>query len=202
MSRSRLGPVAGFMLNSHTALSERPELAARIAIIVATWAQIDHSIKTIAFDVAWADARLVGGLLKTLRSDGPQRDVIKAFAVAKLPPELSERFVGLMDRARNGAEARNDIVHGLWGLSHNHPDDLVWVSRKADLDHQSRIKPPNADYTQEELRELFDGYPEPQIYDRRRFDQIEQAALKLSHDLTALRLEVLNLRRADLPGPP
>jgi hypothetical protein len=202
VSRSRSGPVTSYILNSHWALSERPALAARIGIIVATWAQIDHGLNLLVTDIAWADADLAADLLGSLYSDKPRSKVIETFARRRLPPELAGRFLDAVRRLRNGARNRNDIAHGLWGLSPDRPDELIWVCHKTSLAHRGQIGEPGRTYTQEELAVFFSSSPEPEVYDRRRFDQIENAALRLGRELDLLRLEVLNLRRASLPVDP
>jgi hypothetical protein len=52
-------------------------------------------------------------------------DVVKAAATAMMTPPIATQVHTLMHLARRKAGERNEIAHGIWGVSNDYPDRLV-----------------------------------------------------------------------------
>jgi hypothetical protein len=84
------------------------------------------------------DAPLGIAIYLNLRSEGPQHNVLKTPTTTRLPAERAGEIVRFVKKLPERGKARNDIVHGLWGVSDKHPDDLIWLSQSDSLEARSQ----------------------------------------------------------------
>jgi hypothetical protein len=124
----------------HGKVMERPELAAHIGNIVGAWTHLEDTMVMI-----FAQA-LRASIEKSRQShhvtDGLSWQIFDSLYVisqkiALIKKALSnlddkshlERFDGVTKEIRKCNDARNDIVHNMWGTSRDHPDALILSKR-------------------------------------------------------------------------
>jgi hypothetical protein len=135
MARKKLRPpYPGIFMGSATALRKRPALAAEIAVVIGTWAEVEHMLGVLLADMLGKDTELGLAIFFALRSEGPQQEVIRAAAAKKLPLEIASMIDSFMRSLRDRAGARNDLAHGIWGTHEKHPDELLWMDRSASME--------------------------------------------------------------------
>jgi hypothetical protein len=66
--------------------------------------------------------------------------VLKTAAKTRLPAERARKIVRFVERLPDRGKGRNDIVHGLWGLSDKHPKDLIWLNQSGSMQARSQDK--------------------------------------------------------------
>lgn len=127
---------------------------------MAIWAEIEYGLGLLLAAILGTDAKLGLGIFFALRTEGPQREVIKAAAEQKLPTALAERVVKFVGSLRDRTRARNDVVHGTWALADKRPKDLVWFGQQTAIRLWSFSFWPDEDispamvYTLSDLREI------------------------------------------------
>jgi hypothetical protein len=127
-------------MGSASALRQRPTLAAAIGLITAMWADIEHELGLIMASILGIDAPLGIAIYLNLRSEGPQHKVLKTAAKTRLPAKGAGEIVRFVESLPGRGKARNDIVHGLWGVSDKHPDHLIWLSKSDSMQARSQDK--------------------------------------------------------------
>lgn len=122
-------PYAGVTMHSAPALRNRPALAAEIAVVIGAWAEIEHMVGLIFADMLGGDAGLGLAIFFAMRTEGPQRDAIKATAAQRLSAELVAKIELMFKRVGNNSKERNYLAHGIWGYVDRLPNDLLWMDR-------------------------------------------------------------------------
>lgn len=127
------GSTAGVTMRSADALRQRPDLAAEIAVAVATWSETDHVLAIMLADLL-EEQPLTLDVFFRLHSDGPKHEIINLAAESKLSPDLTLRISELIKEVKDKAKARNRLAHGLYGVSVRYPNELLWM----DLENVAR----------------------------------------------------------------
>jgi hypothetical protein len=86
------------------------------------------------------DAALGIAIYLDLQSEWAQRKVLRTAAKRRLSEEHAAKIVGFSESLHDRAKERNNIVHGLWGVSDEHPKDLVWLSQRDSMQARSQDK--------------------------------------------------------------
>lgn len=122
-------------------LAERPVCAIKIAIVGSAWATLESRMVS-AFDTAVSDVTrttsedlgdgytaipnpIGRATIDTIESLRTRLEVIQAVIAITLPTDLQTEFAELAKRVRKCASARNQIVHGLWGIADKYPEDVI-----------------------------------------------------------------------------
>ena len=117
------------------AVMDRPEIAARIGLVVTEWAAFErllaHMFATMLFGGGMAEhtgETISLQVLGALESLSPRLDVISAVLKPRIPGELYMHFQKkLIPEIRRRSRERARVVHGPWMLCDDYPDDLIYA---------------------------------------------------------------------------
>lgn len=119
------------------AVLQRPELAARIAVISGLWNEIEARIASFLSALAGGDATVISVFL-AIKNDGAKRSTIDTISELKLSPDDHTRFQAILKLIGERYSDRNKVIHGAWGISKEYPDKLLWADiRETTLLHIS-----------------------------------------------------------------
>lgn len=109
------------------ALAQRPDLAAKIAVICASWAFLEAQAGYLLGILMKADPTSSVALLGRFTTPTAKNQAIIAVAKETLDEVQFAALKKLMDRFSNIGRLRNDIAHGLWGLDSRKVEELAWL---------------------------------------------------------------------------
>jgi hypothetical protein len=72
------------------------------------------------------DAKVGMDILNAIESENGKRAAILAVAKDRLNQTTYQELVGVLAQVRKRRGERNDVVHGMWGVSQNYPHGLIW----------------------------------------------------------------------------
>lgn len=110
-----------------------PDLARKIADVIATWSQIECNLGVILARMLGAGVRSSMAMYLALNSSSAQTAALEAAAKISLSPERLELFSALCVLVKRASGHRNRMAHNLWGTSNELPDALVLLSPDAVL---------------------------------------------------------------------
>jgi hypothetical protein len=110
-----------------TSLLQRPQLAARIAMISAAWNDVEARIAAFLAALSGNEAQTVISIFLALRIDSAKRSTIDTISVLKLSTTDHERFQEILKDLNKRYGERNTMVHGNWGVSEKYPNKLLWA---------------------------------------------------------------------------
>lgn len=161
-------------------IKERPKLAARIAAISALWTEIDVLLGSIIAYVLGVDAVIAVTLYLSIENEGSKMGMIDGLAQKKLTKSEYEELAKLLAKIRKRRKDRNNLVHGIWGISEEFVDELVWqdpreaISLVADIFQiANKIITPKPEIK-----------PNYMLYSVTDFDQIEKNGSDLYREVT------------------
>ena len=85
---------------SHSALRQRPDLAARVGCIIGMWAMVELRLSELLSAVLHADARVGGTLFSVIKAEGGRLAMTKAIAEERLVPDDLIEFEALRKRMK------------------------------------------------------------------------------------------------------
>ena len=117
------------------AIMNRPEIAARIGLVVTEWAAFERLLAqmfaAMLFGMGMAEhtgEAISLQALGALESLSARLDVISAVLKPRIPDELYLHFRdNLKPEIRRRASERARVVHGPWMLCDDYPDDLIYA---------------------------------------------------------------------------
>lgn len=191
MPQPFIGPHKVTSRNPYDALTQRPELAAKIGTITATWAYIEYGLGLTLSQMLGEDAMLGITIYLALHSEGPQRTVIKAAAQSKLPSDLAGKVITFLDRLRDSSTERNRVIHGLWETAESYQDALIYMEPKDAIrwdafasSRESRNAP----------GKVLDSYsPRYLVFKKKDFDEILDRLRALLNELVEISHAILSL---------
>ena len=114
------------------AMQQRPALALLIAQIATNWTRIEELLGRSLTQLLGAEAKSGMIMYQALSGSASRTAVLKAVAKYR-SPTIATELENVLTPVRRAAGKRNDIIHGHWFYSDDHPDDLVWLASKDDL---------------------------------------------------------------------
>jgi hypothetical protein len=112
-------------LYSPEAIDSRPELAVHIAKISAMWSEIETLVGLLLSHILGAHAEVGVAMYLALSGAASQRAALEGAATAQLKePELID-VLALIEKISKRQKERNNIVHGMWGIHPDYPNDLI-----------------------------------------------------------------------------
>lgn len=121
---------------------QRPDLAIRIAIVANSWATLEAAAASCLGVIMRAEAQGTIAILSKISTATARAQAIREIAKATLPEPQLKQLNAMMKKFESLAKQRNDVVHGMWGVSGQHPAALVWAptqiissSMLASVDH-------------------------------------------------------------------
>jgi hypothetical protein len=129
---SRVRPGAGRM-GGPQHITMRPELAVLVMGVISAWTYTEISLGRILATCLHADSSAGLAMYLSLSGGEAKRTTLEAAAHANLTPEHLELFTLVMKAIKPVRERRNDFAHGMWTISDDLPDALLWDAPKAEL---------------------------------------------------------------------
>lgn len=114
-------------------LAHRPELALLVMQIIAAWSHTENALGR--FLAACMHAESSAGLKMYLSLSGGEarRAVLEAAASTSLDADDLARFRLVMRAIKPMRDRRNEFAHGIWSMSPDLPDALIWRSSDRDV---------------------------------------------------------------------
>ena len=110
-----------------TSVEQRPQIVAWIGRCVALWPFVEHNLALTLGNLLGIGSEGAIGVFMALRLSRTQHEVLTAAAQAKLGPAELALFKAVLSVCRTAELARNDLVHGNWGVCDTIPDAALWV---------------------------------------------------------------------------
>ncbi|MBX3484804.1 hypothetical protein [Phenylobacterium sp.] len=111
-------------------LSQRPEHAARLGMIVACSGQLETLLGYLLAHLTQASASVTIAMFDSVTSTDAQRAMLTAAAEQALAGAELLEFRDLMAEFRTRYGERSRLVHNVWGYSPQHPDKAIWCQSK------------------------------------------------------------------------
>ena len=117
------------MRTSAFAISLHPNtsFAHQFSTIVCQWTATEIEMSKLALDILGLHGEAALPLYLTLQSGKTQRDAIEALVRANMNPDRISDFEETWRRLSSSRNQRNTVVHGIWALSNDFPDDMILV---------------------------------------------------------------------------
>lgn len=184
-----------------TVMDQRPDLAVVIAKIATTWSRVDERIGHIIVQMMRAEASIAMTMYQALSSSAAQLAVLRALARELLDKPMQDRLEGLLKKVKTARGKRNDVVHGHWHLSPEHPDELVWIDSKDDLLGYSEFW---AGYTGAESKEKrteflmsYEGRKQKYLlYNKQELTDILTEIIRVGASVSTFNVDLENLNEA------
>lgn len=111
----------------------RPEMAVWVARIATGWSRLEEKLGILIVQLLGTNAHTGMKMYQALSSSAAQKAVLRAVANDQLSAAMVAELETILLEYKKVGRKRNDIVHGHWGFSDEHPNDLVWTDSKEDL---------------------------------------------------------------------
>lgn len=108
-------------------VTQRPDLAIKIARIANAWAVLEASAGTCLGVLMRAEPRAAIAMLSKIQTATAKSQAIREVGKAVLAEAELAQLKDLFKRFDALAKRRNAVVHGLWGTTPQWPDGLVWA---------------------------------------------------------------------------
>jgi hypothetical protein len=117
------------------ALAERPELAALIGECIAVWSQVEAQLAILLSAIMKAETGITAAVFLSIRNSRAQREALSAAAQIGLKDRELEMFsaIALLYQSLDGQ--RTDLAHGVFAVSEDLPDALLWIDAKDFTNH-------------------------------------------------------------------
>ena len=117
---------------------ERPELAHYIVAVISAWSHTEIALGRILANCLHAEPSTGIHMYLALSGGAQRRDVLRDVAERNLTPEHMALFTVMMKATKSIRERRNDFAHGLWGVTDELPDALLWNGADSSLKNYER----------------------------------------------------------------
>lgn len=112
------------------ALERRPELAVLIAQCIATWSEVEAQMALLLSAIMKAHERPAAAVFLSIRNARAQREAMVAAAESELDGRELEMFRAIMIVYQALEAQRSDLAHGIFAISDDLPDSIVWMHAK------------------------------------------------------------------------
>jgi hypothetical protein len=112
------------------ALAERPELAALIGECIAFWSRVEAQLAIMLSAIMKAETGITAAVFLSIRNSRAQREALTAAAQVGLKDRELEMFSAIAIVYQSLDSQRTDLAHGLFALSDDLPDALLWIDSK------------------------------------------------------------------------
>lgn len=114
-------------------ISTRPDLAPRIAAVMAHWSALEMEVTRIVACLLGTEWRSGMTMYAALEGNAARVAVIKALIAARLPAPLQNRWDDICRRLAAPRDDRNAFAHWLYATSDDHPSDLLLVDPRSEI---------------------------------------------------------------------
>jgi hypothetical protein len=112
------------------ALAERPELAAIIGECIAFCSQVEAYLAIMLGAIMKTETGISAAVFLSIRNSKAQREALTAAAQVGLDGRELEMFSAIAIVAQSIDSQRTDLAYGIFGVSEDLPDDLLWMDPK------------------------------------------------------------------------
>jgi hypothetical protein len=112
------------------ALIERPELAGIIGECIAFWSQVEAYLAILLGAIMKAQTGITAAVFLSIRNSRAQREALNAAAQVGLRDRELEMFSAISIVYQSLDSQRTDLAHGIFALSEDLPNDLLWMDSK------------------------------------------------------------------------
>lgn len=187
---------------SISAVGARPDLAVYIARVATGWSHLEERIGYLIVQLLGAHAHTGMKMYQALSSSAAQLSVLRAVARDTLSNDDQLQMEAILASYKKTARKRNNVVHGHWHVSEQHPKDLVWCDSADDLLFYSEFWSVYSSLEASEVVPYFrDHYKEKRpnylIYKQSDFEDILAEMARVFADLSAFVLKMRDLKELD-----
>jgi hypothetical protein len=161
------------------ALSERPEFSPLIGECIALWSQVEAHMAILLGAIMKAETAVASAVFLSIRNSRAQKDALTEAAQIALTGRELEMFsaIALVYQSLDGQRA--DLAHGIFAVSDELPDALLWTGAK-DL-----------------ARHFIEIWKQKVVFPPQSDDAVKSAVfIYRTKDLVSLRDEILEFWRA------
>ncbi|MCV3736860.1 hypothetical protein OCK02_11635 [Rhizobium sp. TRM96647] len=108
-----------------SALDERPDFAALVAMTIAKIAEVDQIYQLVIISLLKAEARSIASLLRAIKNSDAIEKTIERVITNHANNHLKETYKAIKPKIKQIREIRNNFAHGIWGKSVNHPNAII-----------------------------------------------------------------------------
>lgn len=112
---------------------QRPELATRIGAVAAAWSHCELQLGQFLSELCSNDHRAALAIIERFGTLTSRIQAVQSVAVAVLPEKQKQDLIPMLRRFESVGKERNKIVHGIWGISHQAIDALLWCPPAAQI---------------------------------------------------------------------
>lgn len=109
-------------------IERMPKVAELVGRITINWSQVDLQLSLTMGSLLGVENKASVAVFLSLRNNRAKRDSLEAAAEMALSEELQKIFKAILKVHSLFDKQRNDIVHGVWGISEATPDGVIWSS--------------------------------------------------------------------------
>jgi hypothetical protein len=117
------------------ALSERLELAALIGECIAVWSRVEAQLAILLSSIMKTETGIAAAVFLSIRNSRAQREALDAAAQVGLTRRELEMFSAIAIVYQSLDSQRTDLAHGIFAVSEDLPDALLWMDSKHFTQH-------------------------------------------------------------------
>lgn len=107
---------------------QRPALAAHIATIAHMWTHIDCLFGVLLTVLTGTEAHTSMTIYSSIVNSGARIDILRTLAKSKLDQESCKQLTSILQDYRKLSGARNNMIHGLWAISDEIPEQIFLIN--------------------------------------------------------------------------
>jgi hypothetical protein len=112
------------------ALAERTELAALVGECIAFWSHVEAQIAILLAAIMKAETAIASAVFLSIRNSRAQREALAEAAKVALKDRELEMFSAIAMVYQSLDGQRSDLAHGVFAMSDDLPDAILWVDAK------------------------------------------------------------------------
>jgi hypothetical protein len=109
-------------------IERMPGVAELVGRITINWTQVDLQLSLTMGSLLGVENKASVAVFLSLRNNRAKRDALEAASNVSLDKSLQDIFKKILKVHSLFDRQRNDMVHGVWGISEATPDGIIWSS--------------------------------------------------------------------------
>jgi hypothetical protein len=111
-------------------LRDRPDISRRIGECIGLWTQVEVQMALLLSTLMKADTGAAVAVFLSIRNARAQREAVSAAAENALTGDKLEAYSAIANVYKSLEGQRNDLAHGVFGISDEIPDAILWMEPK------------------------------------------------------------------------
>ena len=129
------------LLTGLSALDERPALAHHIAEIALAWTLVEMRLGLLLATLLRTESEAGAAMYLALSSATAKYAALQGAAEMQLNRTDTTTFEMILKKVRRKQRLRNEVVHGLWAITPDHPDALILSNSNEQLAELAQLQP-------------------------------------------------------------